>query len=479
MRTRSAVPLARDITDVLVNGAAADTGTLQRPTARSKPAPIGNAALYGIAGEVVRLIMPHTEAGLSAVLIQFLVAAGVYIGRTGYYQAEGDRHYTNLNVVIVGATSKGRKGSSWSQIRRLQRLTDEEFVANCITSGLSSGEGLIWAVRDEIREQHAVKQQGRVTGYEEVIADPGISDKRLLVQESEFSRVLTNTQRDSNNISAVIREAWDSGDLNTLTKTKRAKATGAHIGIIGHITSDELGRLLTNTEAANGFANRIMWVFTERSQLLPFGGNLADDQLKPLAAELHRIRDHAQSHSVRITFDNQAAGVWCEIYGPLSAGKPGLLGAVLGRAEAQVVRLATLYALLDCQTQIRPAHLHAALAVWDYAEASATYIFGEALGDDTADSILGYLRSAGVAGAARTDISRLFYRNKTSHEIGRALTTLGDAGLAYSKRELQESGRPIEYWFAGRQNQQETSTGGVNSLNSFISYSEHSSGSLS
>ena len=252
---------------------------------------MAEAALHGIAGEFVRLIMPHTESGLPAVLLQFLVTAGSYLGRTGYYLAEGDRHHTNLFTVIVGGTSKGRKGTSWGQIRRLFRMVDEQFTAVCITSGISSGEGIIWAVRDEIQETHAIKEKGRVNGYEEVIVDPGISDKRLLAQESEFARVLKSIERDSNSASAVIREAWDSGTLNILTKTKAAKATNAHIGIIAHITSDELNRLLTSTEAANGFANRFLWAHTERSKELPFGGNVRDEDLEALATGLRAIRE--------------------------------------------------------------------------------------------------------------------------------------------------------------------------------------------
>ncbi len=412
-----------------------------------KPAALADAALHGIVGDVVRMLMPHTESGQAAVLIQFLTTAGLYIGRTGYYLAEGDRHYANLFAAIVGETSKGRKGTSWGQIRRLFLLTDDQFSHTCITNGISSGEGLIWAVRDEIREQHAIKEKGRVAGYEEVIVDPGVIDKRLLAQEPEFARVLKNAQRDSNNVSAVIREAWDTGSLNILTKTKAARATNAHIGIIAHVTSQELNRLLTNTEAANGFANRFLWIYAERSKELPFGGNVSEVVLSSLAHRIRSVREWAQSAG-RINFDTEAAADWCRIYGPLSAGKPGLLGAALGRAEAQVVRLATLYALLDCDTAIRPVHLRAALAVWDYAEASARYIFGEALGDETADTILGFLRRAGETGATRTDLFQLFQRNKKSAEITRALGVLANGNLARSAREEGETGAPVERWFA-------------------------------
>ena len=48
--------------------------------------------------------------------------------------------------------------------------------------------------------------------------------------------------------------------------------TDAHVSIVGHITKAELLRHLTETEAANGFANRFLWLMVRRSKKLPFGG---------------------------------------------------------------------------------------------------------------------------------------------------------------------------------------------------------------
>lgn len=53
------------------------------------------AAYYGLAGDVVRTIAPHSEADPVAILVQFLTAVGNAIGRGPYYQVEGDRHGTN------------------------------------------------------------------------------------------------------------------------------------------------------------------------------------------------------------------------------------------------------------------------------------------------------------------------------------------------------------------------------------------------
>ncbi len=97
----------------------------------------------------------------------------------------------------------------------------------------------------------------------------------------------------------------------------------------------------------------------------------------------------------RLTMTREAASVWGAVYHHLSAERPGLLGAILGRAEAQTLRLAVIYAALDNSQHIDVAHLHAALAVWQYCEDSAAQIFGEALGDEVADTILASLIPCG------------------------------------------------------------------------------------
>src|SRR5581483_4114637 len=100
--------------------------------------------------------------------------------------------------------------------------------------------GLIWHVRDPIEKREPVRERGRPPRYETVVADPGEEDKRLLVVEPEFANVLKQTERQGNTLSALLRQAWETGTLQTLTKNSPAKATGAHISVIGHITADEL-----------------------------------------------------------------------------------------------------------------------------------------------------------------------------------------------------------------------------------------------
>jgi hypothetical protein len=118
------------------------------------------------------------------------------------------------------------------------------------------------------------------------------------------------------------------------------------------------------------------------------------------------------------------------------------------RAEAHVLRLSMIYALADESATIRRPHLEAAIALWDYSARSCAFIFGETLGDPTADDLLRALRAA-PDGMARSEIREHFGRNKTSNEIGRALAVLARQSLAGCITEKPDGpGRPTERWRA-------------------------------
>ena len=413
---------------------------------RSWPEPLAEEAFHGLIGDIVRAIDPVTEADQAAVLMQLLVAVGNAVGRRPHFQVEGNRHGLNLFAAVVGDTSKARKGTSWGRVLDLMRSADPDWTGTHIVTGLSSGEGLIWAVRDPISKTEAIRdpKTKEVIDYQDVITDEGIADKRLLVVESELASTLRVMGRDGNTLSPVLREAWDSGDLRTLTKNSPAVATGAHISVIGHITSDELRRYLDRTEVANGLGNRFLWVCSRRSKTLPEGGGEIAGRAD-LVRRLHEALTFAREVD-EVRRDADAREVWVGVYPKLSEGAPGLLGAMTARAEAQVMRLAALYAVIDRSVLIRVEHLYAALAVWDYVSSSVAFIFGDSLGDPVADELLQALR-ARPDGMTRTDIRDLFGRHRSADQITRALTSLHVLNLIHSRPE-STGGRPAERWFA-------------------------------
>jgi hypothetical protein len=432
------------VDDMIARGATAeDLAKLRRVDAWPT---LDRAALTGLLGRLVDAIAPHSEADPVAILVHGAVALGNLIGPGPHARVEQDRHPCRLFAVLCGETAKGRKGTAWGAVRALCRRVDEDWARQRIKTGLSSGEGVIYHVRDALEEQQPVREHGRVVRYETVIADHGEPDKRLFVIEPELASVLRRMNRDSNSLSPVLRQAWDHGDLATLTKNSPLRTVGAHVSLVAHTTRDELLVNLAETERANGFANRFLFFLVRRSKLLPEGEGVPPGELEALIAQLERVVAFSRATS-DIRRDPEARALWASIYPQLSEGEPGLVGAILSRAEAQVLRLSVLYAVLDCSPAIRPVHLGAAVAVWDYAEASARRIFEGRLGFSTADIILQALKQAP---RTRTELYGLFNRNKRREEIDAALDFLERSGKARRHSEAPEGGkgRRVEYWEA-------------------------------
>jgi hypothetical protein len=406
---------------------------------------LDKAALYGPAGTLTLAIDKYTEADPAAILLNILTAFGNVVGHGPHFLVEYSKHPLRLFAVFVGESSKGRKGLSWSTPRHVFRAIDAEWVGQCVTSGLSTGEGLIYHVRDQRIEKQPIKQKGRVLDYEEVIVDAGVADKRLLVIEEEFVQALKVMRREGNILSPVLRDAWDTGNLHPLTKSNPIRATDAHISIVGHITKDELLRHLDSTEQANGFANRFLWVLVKRSKEIPEPTGIPEHVVNPLITELHAALQAAKQIGT-MRRDDDAKAFWAELYHDLSASQPGLFGHITARAEAQVMRLACLYAALDRTSVVTPVHLKAGLAVWRYCEASARYIFGDATGDPVVDELANLLRQS-PEGKTRTEISAHFGRNKPAEVLERALNTLVKMNLAECRTE-ETGGRSAERYFA-------------------------------
>ena len=188
-------------------------------------------------------------------------------GRNRFYPVSGTLHHARLFSVAVGGTASGRKGTALDCVLHVMEQVDGAFFDENVVSGLTSGAGLIWHVRDAMDEE-----------------DSGVTDKRLLVVEPELGGVLRACNRRENDLSAVVRNAWDGKALRTLAKQQPARATDPHISVIGHVTCEELRETLSKNDTSNGFANRILWYASRRSKLLPDGDRHVVDAVNDLTS---------------------------------------------------------------------------------------------------------------------------------------------------------------------------------------------------
>lgn len=382
---------------------------------------LNQKAYYGLAGEVVNAVMPYTEAAPEAVLGTFLTFYGNTIGRNAYVPIGATRHYGNEFLVIVGKTARARKGTSKDAVMDLFNKVDVEWTKNRVKSGLASGEGIIFNVRDGAKD------------------DPGEPDKRLMAIEGEFARVLSVMARQGNTLSTVLRDSWDHGRLSNLTKNSPDKCDNAHVSLLVHITIEELKQKMAEVDTWNGFANRFLWFAVKRSKFLDDPQIMPDSVMNPLVQKLKAAVDFGRK-PLQVVKDEKAKALWREVYPVMTTDKPGLLGAITARCEAHALRLALIYALLDCSPVIGIDHLLAAIAIIDYVEETVKYVFGDATGDRVADKIL-----EAVEEEPRDQdwIRRvLFARNISAERIAAALNVLVDMGKIECTKLSGTGGRP-------------------------------------
>lgn len=407
---------------------------------------LDDAALHGLCGDVVKLLEPHTEADRVALLVSFLSEAGTMLNRGPHLILDGVFHPLLFWPVLVGNSSKSRKGTAGKRIQTLVSLADPTWTRGEAKGTLSSGEGLAFAVRDAQYKEEPVKVSGMPTGdTQTVLVDSGVEDKRLFLVQSEFGAVLRVMAREGNSLSGVLRDAWDGLTLAPMTKANRVRATDPHIGIVAHVTKDELLRNLTDTEASNGFGNRYAWFVVRRSKELPFSSNPSDAALLQLATRMGKALQGARSFGT-IGLTDLAREAWKAVYHELSADRPGMAGALLARGEAHVMRLSALYACLDGHASIGLVHLKASLSLWQYAEESTRLIFGDSLGNPIADTILRALRASGEI--SDSQVSDLFGRHLSSAKLEQSKTVLLTAGLAHCV-SIETGGRPRIVWRVG------------------------------
>ncbi|SHN66473.1 DUF6371 domain-containing protein [Desulfovibrio litoralis] len=374
-------------------------------------------AYPGILGDFVNLTISDSEADPAAVCVTTLVRFGAevygYAPNKGPYIYVGETiHPPRLFAVICGNSSKARKGTSKYPVTKLfsrdycqsSDLINWKLPLSARESGgpLSTGEGLAFHVRDETDEERERWQRQHPN---EPFREKG--DKRLIIQDEEFASGLACTKREGNTLSMGIRCFWDSGDYAPLTKNNPVLVRGAHISIITHITMQELTVALENVQAVNGFGNRFLWICARRAKLVALPSRMPEAKLAPIQRELWKLIATAQKRGV-MSMTKKARELWACIYPELSKEHPGLSGGIINRAEAQTLRLSLIYALLDGQEFIDETHLQSALAMWQYAQDSALYIFGERAADPLEEKILTALKAGPLTA---TELSAVFQRN--------------------------------------------------------------------
>ena len=200
---------------------AANSDNDKPPTPVEPSSRLSDEAYYGIVGEYVSEVGPLVEADPAGIMACLLTGCGSSIGRTVHHLI-GRRHSANLFLLLTGHTT-ARKGTCWDVAEELLKVADPEWNARCVENGFGSGQGFIDRIRDASGE------------------DEGVKDKRLLIVEEEFVKVLRLCRSETSILSPLIRAAFDGKPLTVLNRGEnRYGCREPHASIIGMTTAEEL-----------------------------------------------------------------------------------------------------------------------------------------------------------------------------------------------------------------------------------------------
>ena len=370
-RTESVTKQMQETQVAKQNESSEDTDFL---TAPPQLAPEG---LYGLIGDIARTGSAGKEVNPDSVALAAIIRLSALVARDLYLQIGDERHSLNLYGLHVGRSMLGGKGESFALLKRIEAKLASDKNGGAVTlgqshtSGLSSREGLTMLIHD-----------GYSHGKEDY---PPVNDKRLFIRESEFANLLAQSKRDGNTISPALRDVWDAGQsIKPLTKNNQIWASDPHIGLHGAITPIEFRAKLDSNEASNGFLNRFLVIFAERTRLIPFPERTKQIDVDILANRIEKVVMWAKGgypeskYTRRMEMSDSAKAIWSTAYFQIK--KRGALGetinAMLERRAPITLRLAALFAVTDLTLIIEAQHLQAALAWAEYHLESIVFIFG-------------------------------------------------------------------------------------------------------
>jgi len=409
---------------------------------------LDESALYGNIGDFVRRIEPITEAHPAALLGQALAVFGNQISARQHgedspgFIVEDSTHRTGLYALIVGDSAIAGKGDSWSRVRNLFRHVDPSWH---IRTGIQTGEGLIDALADDMPTGDRTKYDDE---WHEHLLKGGQTDRRFFLYEPEFGRVLHTATRQGSITKDVFRALWDEGETEKITASHTQKVTDATLSVVGHITRAELEHDFSETDLLNGFGNRFLWIYAERTKDLTGPRPLKKWELRGLSWPLQDALEYARTEAPsNYQFSNEAWDYWGMLSRKLTHPKGSdLMVELQSRGRPIVRRLAVIYAVSDSWPVIEIEHLQAAEAFWSYCVDTIDFLFSNHIGDRDANMLFRAFKEA-PAGLTRTEITKgVFHGNNSSRRADRALGVLV-ANDMIAERKEKKTRKTVSVYF--------------------------------
>ncbi|MBU2732853.1 DUF3987 domain-containing protein, partial [Acidithiobacillus ferridurans] len=300
-------------------------------------------------------------------------------------------------------------------------------------------EGLAGAVHDGYKQ-----------GKEEV---PAVDDKRLWIVEAEFSNVLAQGKREGNTLLPALRDVWDNGNIQPLTKGRGMWSTHPHIALHGNITPGELQSRIEAREINGGTFNRILMVWAERTCMVALPKPTDTGVVASLARRIEDVIRWAKGDypttrgSRKASMTPAAARLWESLYPALKQPHPAgdLVAAATERRAPICLRIALIHAILEKSLMITPDHIRVGYAWAQYGAATAAYVLAgmgaSARDEDKERRVLAFIRNEPKQEAdRRTLTTKCFKGHIEAKDLDRVLKPLVDDGQLHRREDEPKAG---------------------------------------
>lgn len=395
--------------------------------------------LYGLVGRIAKAGAAGKGLHPAPIALAFITYLSAAVSPRIRLPIADIYHPARIFSVHVGRSAMGGKGDSMALLKRIINYLDAKYphlTPLFHSGGLSTREGLALKLHD---------------GYEEKGKQiPAVLDKRLMIVESEFVKLLKLGKNDTNSILAVIRELWDyGGSIQPLTKTSPIRSTSPHIGIYGNITPDELKATININEIYGGTVNRFLFLFAERLEMITFPPETPEHLVINMAEDIAEVILWAkgnygldQEDDCHVATLSEDAKLLWEHEFPRLMKRYGssVVAEATNRRAPYALRIALLFAITDKSLIITAEHLYAAIAWADASAQTAAYLFGTPavktkVNPGHRTKLLEFLNNQPNREATRTEISRSCFSGKLKkYELDQLLNGL--LGTLIDKHEL-------------------------------------------
>lgn len=357
--------------------------------------------------DIIKACCECSEAVPVAVAINILIRFSALVGPMVYLPIGDEKRLLNEFVLMVGPTGLGKGSSNHGPDRIFKQVESyleldlqNQFQAGkseginqyshlkIHSGGLSSGEGLAAELDDGSDKSQAV------------------TDKRIIVFESEFSNTMSMHQRSGNTVSMVLRNAFDGVDIKPLTKRDKVRVTRPYVCLFANITASELTtHEQSKTLTHNGMLNRFLILWQQPVKEVPFPEPMPSDKVEHYASLIAQriMLSRNYSHETHwkkttalarpLSLNDDAKSLWKKEYGRL-LNRPDcdVVMTLTRRHRLHALILSSLFALLDGRLTIQPADIRSALSWCEYSRKSVVYIFNVMAKQATAQQLHGLSR---------------------------------------------------------------------------------------